>query len=123
MKPFEFFLAYLDTSGGAITDSGPDAAADRASLSERFLYKQAAVVSASYTDIFWKRIRLDSTFEFKFSSKESFRQIRFKNNFKMRGPWGAWVDMILIDTDSTLQSNMEVYKNLDQVWVGVTYDI
>ncbi len=123
LKPFEFFVAYLDTSGGEVKDVGPDSSPDRASLSQRFLYKQAVQVQATYTDIFWNSLKLNSTLQFKTSSKEGFRQIRFKNSINMRGPWAFTLDLLLIDTDSSIPSNVEPYKSLDQAWLGVSYDI
>ena len=122
-RPFQFTAAYVTTSGGAVTDVGPDASADRASLSERFIFKDAALLSASYGDIFFKTFRWDSQFSFQFSSKEAYRKIRFKNSIDFKGPWALWVDLILIDTDSNIKTGYESFKNLDQVWIGASYDL
>ncbi len=122
-KPFDFFVGYLDTTGGDVKDVGPDASADRASLSQRFLYRQALQVQVAYSEVFWKQVKFDSSLQFKTSSKEGFRQIKFKNSFNVKGPWAFWLDFLLIDTDSSLQSNVEPYKSLDQVWLGASYDL
>lgn len=121
--PFEFFVGYLDTTGGNVVDVGPDASADRQSLSQRFLYRQALLLQASYSEIFWNKVKLDASLQFKSSSKEGFRQIRSKNSFNLRGPWAFWFDLLLIDTDSSIPTNIESYKNVDQVLIGVNYDI
>jgi phosphorylcholine metabolism protein LicD len=76
-----------------------------------------------YGDTYFKNYRIDSTFQYKFSSKESFQLIRFNNKLKMRGPWAFWLDLILINTNSAAQGSMEVYKSQDQVWLGVSYDL
>ena len=68
-------------------------------------------------------MRLDSDFEYKFGPKEKFRQIKFTNRLNVRGPWSFWLDVILIDTDSAVQTSLESSKNLDQVWLGAGYDI
>lgn len=120
---YELFLGYLGTSGGEIKDVGPDASPDRASLSQRFLYKEAMQVQIKYTDVFWSKVKLDSAFQYITSSKEGFRQIRFKNNFKIKGPWAFWVDLLLIDTNSSVLSNVEPYKSSDQLWLGINYSI
>lgn len=122
-KPFDFFIGYLDTSGGEVKDVGPDASPDRPSLSQRFLFRQALQLQVSYSDIFWKQVRFDSSLQFKTSTKEGFRQIKFKNAFNIRGPWAFWLDFVLIDTDSSIQTNIEAYKSLDQLWLGASYDI
>lgn len=122
-KPFELFLGYLDTSGGEVKDVGPDASDDRASLSQRFLFKQALQVQISYSDIIMNELKLNSTLQFKSSSKEGFRQINFKNKFDIRGPWAFWCDVLLIDTNSSIPTNIESYKSLDQIWLGASYDI
>jgi len=123
LKPLEFFIAYLDTNGGGVKDVGPDARPDRQSLSQRFLYKQALQVQIKYSDVFWNQVKLDSALKFITSSKEGFRQIRFKNEVNFRGPWAFWLDLILIDTDSTNLSNLESLKSSDQAWLGVSYDL
>ena len=123
-KPFEFFIGYLDTSGGRITDVGPDASADRVSLSQRFLFKQALQTQVKYSDIFWNQVRLNSSFQFMTSAKEGFRQIRFKNNFKkLNSSWAFWLDFHLIDTNSSITTNIEPYKSSDQLWLGASYDL
>ncbi|MGZ3725893.1 MAG: hypothetical protein ACXVBD_08835 [Pseudobdellovibrio sp.] len=122
-KPFKFFLAYFDTVGGKVTDVGPDVSSDRESLSNRFLYNEAALARVTYTDTFFKEVRLDSTLQYKFSPKEKFREIRFRNFVSFKGPWSVWADMILIDTDSSVATGYESYKNLDQLWLGVSYDL
>lgn len=123
LKPFDFFIGYLDTTGGEVVDVGPDASTDRPSLSQRFLYRQALLLQAAYTDIFWNRVKLSSTFQFKTSSKEGFRQIKFKNAIDIKGPWEFSLDLLLIDTDSSIPSNVEPYKSLDQIIMGASYDI
>ncbi|MGZ3692365.1 MAG: hypothetical protein ACXVAX_12735, partial [Pseudobdellovibrio sp.] len=116
-------LAYFDTVGGKVTDVGPDVSSDRESLSNRFLYNEAALARVTYTDTFFKEVRLDSTLQYKFSPKEKFREIRFRNFVSFKGPWSVWADMILIDTDSSVATGYESYKNLDQLWLGVSYDL
>lgn len=123
LKNFDFIIGYLDTTNGEVRDVGPDASAERLSLSQRFLYKQALLAQVGYSDIFWNQVRLDSALQFKTSSKEGFRQIKFKNAFNIRGPWAFWLDFLLIDTDSSIPTNVEPYKSLDQVWLGASYDI
>lgn len=123
LKPFDFFVGYLDTSGGEIKDVGPDASPDRQSLSQRFLFKQALQVQATYSDLFLKRVKLTSSVQFKTSSKEGFRQIKIKNKLDLRGHWAFWFDILLIDTDSSVPTNIEPYKSLDQLWLGVSYDL
>ena len=120
---FKLLISHVETSGGKVTDVGPDASADRASLSERFLFKQSTMIGLKYKDVFFKKFLLDSDFNFQFSSKEAFRKISFKNRIDFKGPWAAWIDLILIDTDSNVLSGYESYKNLDQIWAGVSYDL
>ncbi len=122
-KAFDFFIAYLDTSGGEVKDVGEFASDDQPSLSQRFLYSQALQLQLKYSDVFWNQVRLDSTLQFMTSAKEGFRQIRFKNSFNLKGPLAFWLDFLLIDTDSSIPSNLESYKSSDQVWLGVSYDI
>jgi hypothetical protein len=120
---FQFLAAYLDTTGGEVKDEGPDVSIERASLSQRFLFRQAALMKVAYSDVYDKFVRWDSSFQYKFSPKEKFREIRVKNALTFKAPWSVWVDVILIDTDSSVLSGYENFKDLDQVWLGVSYDL
>jgi hypothetical protein len=121
-EPFQFLFAYINTSGGEIKDEGPDAVAGRASLSERFMVKQATLLKVAYSEVYKKFVRWDSSFQFKYSDKEKFREIKFKNALSFKNPWSVWMDIILVDTDSSVESGYESYKNFDQAWLGVSYD-
>jgi hypothetical protein len=122
LNPFQFLLAYINTSGAQVKDEGPDVTASMTSLSERFLIKQATLLKVAYSEVYKKFVRWDSSFQFKYSDKEKFREIRVKNALSFKNPWSVWVDVILVDTDSAVQSNYESYKNFDQAWLGVSYD-
>lgn len=123
MKPFKFELAYLDTSGGEIKDVGPDASVDRPALSQRFLFRQAFHVQLSHSDVFFKTFKLDTSLQYRQSEKDEFKQIRFKQRLNLKGPWAFWTEILLIETAEDTISNMGPYRNLDQVFLGVTYDI
>lgn len=121
-EPFQFLAAYIDTTGGDVKDQGPDVGSNQQSLSQRFLVKQATLLKVAYSDVYNKFVRWDSSVHFKFSSKEKFREIRVKNALSFKQPWSVWLDVILVDTDSEVDSNYEPYKNFDQAWLGVSYD-
>lgn len=123
LKPFRFSFAYLDTSGGDVRESGPDASADRQALSQRFLFRQAVQGEISHSDVFFNQFRLDTSFQYRQSEKDQFKQIHFRERLNIRGPWAFWVDATLIETSDDATSNMAPYRNLDQVLLGVTYDI
>lgn len=123
LKPFSIQMAYLDTTGGDVKDIGPDASSDRQALSQRFLFRQAFQIQLSHADVFLNSFRLDTSFQYRQSEKDEFKQIRFKQRLNIRGPWAFWIDALLIETAEETSSNMEPYRNLDQVFLGVTYDI
>jgi len=122
-KPFKIEMAYLDTNGGDVKEVGPDASANRSALSQRFLYRQAFQIQISHADVFFKSFRLDSSLQYRQSDKDEFKQIHFKQRVNIRGPWAFWIDALLIETAEDTISNMGPYRNLDQVFLGVTYDI
>lgn len=123
LKPFKIGLAYLDTTGGEIKDVGPDASESRRALSQRFLFRQAFQAQLSHSDVFMKAFKLDTSLQYRQSEKDEFKQVRFKQRFDLKGPWALWTDIILIETAEETISNMGPYRNLDQVFLGVTYDI
>lgn len=122
-KPFQFSIAYLDTNGGSVKDEGPDASPDRAPLSQRFLFRQALQLEAKYKEIFFRKLKWESAVQWRQSTKDEFKQLRVKNKLVWRGPWACWLDVLLIETEDNTSSNMGPYRNLDQAWIGVSYDI
>lgn len=123
LNPFQLAFAMLDTQGGEVTEQGPDASPDRKALSQRFLYRQAVQVQAKYSEIFMKKLKWDSLLQYTQGAKDQFKQIRFTNKLDVKGPWAFTSDIILIDTADDSNVNMNAYRNLDQFWIGVSYDI
>lgn len=121
--PFRLGLAYLDTSGGEVTETGPDASVDRPALSQRFLFRQAYQAQVTYSDIYFKKVKVDSSFQYRQSEKDQFKQIHFNQKVNFRGPWAFWADLILIETADDSDSNIGPYRNLDQIFIGASYDI
>lgn len=122
-RPFEVGASFFDTQGGDVVETGPDVSADRPALTQRFLFRQAYEVHGKYSEVFMRMLKWDSMLQYTQSTKDQFRQIRFSNKIDIKGPWAFTSDILLIDTadDSTL--NMNPYRNLDQFWIGASYDI
>ena len=123
LRPFQFEVSYLDTQGGQVAEKGPDTSANRLSLTQRFLFRQALQLSLKYSEVFLKKMRLQSQVQFRVSEKDQFKQIRIRNTLDIKGPWSFWSDIILIDTADEALINMNAYRNLDQLWIGASYDI
>ncbi len=122
-KPFKFEISYFDTQGGTVRDVGPDASSDRASLTQRYLFRQATQLQVNLTEFFFKKLKWESQFQYRFSGPDHFKQIRFKNKLIVKGPWSFTADIVLIDTADDATLNMNTYRNLDQLWIGASYDI
>jgi len=45
------------------------------------------------------------------------------NKIDLRGPWAFTADLILIETADDANLNMNAYRNLDQLWIGASYDL
>ena len=121
-KPFQFGIAVMDTSGGEVTEVGIDASPDRPSLTQRFLYRQAVQIQLKYSEIFLKQLKLESQLRYTTSQSDGFTQINFYNRFNIKGPWAFWSDVILIETLDDASLNMNSSRNLDQFWIGASYD-
>lgn len=122
-NPFVFSIAFFDTYGGMVKEIGPDTSPNRPSLSQRFLYRQALQLQIKYSEIFLKKMKLDSQLEYIYSELDQFTQINFKNKLNLDGPWAFSSDVVLIETADDSNVNMNVYRNLDQFSIGVSYDI
>ena len=123
LNPFVFSAVFFDTYGGLVHEVGPDTSPNRRSLSQRFLYRQALQLQIKYSEIFLKKMKLDTQFEYTYSELDQFTQISFKNKLNLDGPWAFSSDVVLIESADDSNVNMNVYRNLDQFWIGVSYDI
>lgn len=116
-------LSYLNTDGGEVIEVGPDASSDRQSLTQRFLFKEAIQFQLKYQGFLTRQMRLESLLQYRQGFKEPFQQIRFKNSIDFQGPWKLWLDFILVETSEEHITPMEPNRNLDQAWIGVSYDL
>lgn len=123
LNPFQFSLAFFDTYGGRVSETGPDTSPDRASLTQRFLYRQAAQAHVKYTDIFLKKWKVSSQLEILHSELDQFTQINLKNVLNIKGPWAFWSDVVLIETADDAAATRNTVRNLDQFLIGASYDI
>lgn len=122
-SPFQLSLAFFDTFGGQVSEVGPDTNPDRNSLSQRFLYRQAFQAQVKYSEIFLKKVKIESQLQYIHSELDQFSQVNLRNKINLKGPWAFWADVILIETADEAMQNMNSFRNLDQVWIGASYDI
>lgn len=125
---FNFLVGYFETKGGEINEVGPDSQLIKNSINKRFLYNQATQVKLGYSDIYLNQFKLTTSATYKLSQSESFQQIIFNSKLKIKGGWNLWINLLLIETadneDKALKnSQLDAYRNLDQVVLGVSYDI
>ncbi|MFZ3231609.1 MAG: hypothetical protein WA160_15480 [Pseudobdellovibrio sp.] len=123
LKPFQFEVSYFDAQGGNVSETGPDTSADRAALTQVYLFHQAVQLQIKYSEIYLRRMKLESSIQYRQSMKDPFKQIRFSNRFVIKGPWSFNSDILLIDTDDDSNLKMNAYRNLDQFWIGAMYDL
>jgi hypothetical protein len=118
---FIFDLNVLMTSGEDIFEVGPDASPNRQSLSTKFTYRNAYEVSMTYKDIFMRKFRLTSLLSWRQAQLNNIRILRSQNTIDLKGPWKFIFDLILVQTSDDLTS-ITSYRNLDQLWIGASYD-
>lgn len=116
-----FDLNALMSNGNDITESGPDADPLRQPLTTKFLFTSAYEISATYTDVFKNQLRLFSQLTWRQAQKNELRILKSKNYIDLKGPWKFMLDFILIET-SDESTNLSSYRNLDQLWLGASYD-
>lgn len=116
-------LSYLKISGQRTVDIGPDQSEDRASFSERFLFREAAQLQVDWQQIWLQRLLTTTTLAYQTSGAEEFQKIQLRTNLNWRGPWHIWAQLILIDSNESGTSAMSTYRDLDQFWLGVKYEM
>jgi hypothetical protein len=116
-----FDASALMTAGDDLVEIGPDANPNRQTLTTKFIYRSAYEVSAKYKDTFKNKFQLTSQFIWRQSEKNNLKILKSKNQIDLKGPWKFLFDMILVDTSDEATS-ISYYRNLDQVWIGASYD-
>ena len=111
----------LMTQGDEITEVGPDTDVNRQPLTSKFLYSKAYEVSLNYKQIFNKKFKITSQLSWRAVEKNKLRLLKSKNIFDIKGPWKFMFDFILVET-SEEATNISSYRNLDQMWIGASYD-
>lgn len=120
-EPIAFELAGLFIEGGEVTEIGPDANPDRQPLTQKYLYQSAYQVSLAYDSEVNGWLKLISSLQWREAEKNLLKTLKWQNIFDIKGPWKITLDLFLVETsdEATTVSN---YRNLDQVWVGASYD-
>lgn len=116
-------LSYFRTDGGQVTEVGPDVTPDRQPMTQRFLFRDAVQLQLEYEGFLNRQLRLNTLLQYRQGFIDVFKYFRLKNSVDIEGPWRLWLDLILMETAQDGTSPMEPTRNLDQVWLGVSYDL
>lgn len=119
-ESLSFDINVLLTTGQDIVEIGPEAKPDRV-LSSKFTYRNAHELSATYQQIFNNKFKLSSQLIWRQAEKNNFQIIKSKNTIDLKGPWKFLFDLILVETSDETTS-ISNYRNLDQLWIGASYD-
>lgn len=111
----------LFTSGEDLIEQGPDTNPNRQTLTTKFIYRTAYEVSAQYKDIFKNKFKLSTQLVWRQAEKNNLKILKSRNQIDLKGPWKFAFDVILVDTSDEATS-ISYYRNLDQVWIGASYD-
>lgn len=120
-EPIDFELAGLFIEDGEISESGPDANANRQPLTQKYLYKRAYQLTVNYHSNVTEELKIISGFQWREAEKNLLKTLKWKNIFDIKGPWKMTLDLFLVET-SDEATTVSSYRNLDQLWAGVCYD-
>ena len=122
LNPFQFEVTYLHSNGERIQEIGPDVDnAQRPSLTQKILYYEAYQLNLKFKESLTDDIKYQSSLNWLQAESQMLKQITWKNVIDFRGPWKAKFDVLLVETSEEL-STVSSYRNLDQVWLGASYD-
>lgn len=124
-EKISFAIAGLLTTGGEVTEEGPDTSAQRTALTTKYLYKNAYQIGIHYKDTFRRKLRLRSSLLWLQTGvgqndTATMKILRFKNQLDIKGPWSLNMDLLLVET-SAESSPVATFRNLDQLWIGASY--
>lgn len=120
-EPIDLEFSALNIDGGEVGEVGPDANPDRQSLTQKYLYTQAYQFSATLRSNWGNQLKILSSFQYRQAEKNLLDALKFSNIFDIKGPWKMTLDLFLVETSEDI-SAVSNYRNLDQVWVGASYE-
>lgn len=120
-EPIDIEIAALNIEGGDIKEIGPDANPDRQPLTQKYLYARAYQFSLTSRSQWGDSLKILSSLQWREAEKNLLQTLKFKNIFDITGPWKMTLDLFLVET-SDEASTVSNYRNLDQVWMGASYD-
>ena len=114
-------VSYLKIIGEDVKDQGGDASEARGSLSWKYLYTEAARASLGAKYFATKNLSLTSELGWTQGISTQYKQLDFSNRIDFRGPWSINLDLYFTSSEDE-KSPTFVFKDLDQVWLGVGYE-
>ena len=122
IDPFQVELSYLFSNGERIQETGPDVNNEqRPALTQKILYHEAYQINLKFKQYLTADLKYQSSLGWLQAESQLLKQITWKNIFDFRGPWKARIDLLLVETSDEL-SSVSNYRNLDQIWLGASYD-
>ena len=90
-------------------------------MTTKFLYTSAYEIAVTYEEIVKNQFRVTSQLAYRQAEKNSLQIVKSNNTIDLKGPWKFLFDFILVET-SDESTNLSSYRNLDQLWIGASYD-
>jgi hypothetical protein len=117
-------LQSLNIYGGAITEVGDMASADRAPLTLIYPFQQAVKVSLENRLNLRGPQRLTSRLSYTNSQRNDFEFIQWNLNYRLSSLWSTYSELDLLkagDATSDNQNEIAQYKNDDRFMIGASY--
>lgn len=107
--------------GGEILDHGPDAGQLTQSLTSKYLFKSAYRLGLSYEYFISRNLFYELKTTWTDSSKNILKILKIGNSLDLYSSWKIYLDIILVETSDEV-NGVSHLRNLDQAWVGVSYE-
>lgn len=114
-------LSGLITHGGEITEQGPDAGSIQTPLTYKYMYKSGYKLALSYKKYIFDSIKMNTQVQWIETYDNWSKMLKFYSSFGVNDAWSLVCNLMLIETNST-PSSLSNMRNLDQVWLGASYD-
>lgn len=118
-----FRLQHLQVDGGEVTEKGPLASPDRASISSRYPYQQISEASLeTQTRLYRSRVWMKGAYAL--SAKNEFRRVQWQGRVDFAKDWSVLGELQLIQAEELTKENrndLAEFNNHDRVSMGVGY--
>lgn len=121
MDYFKLSAGGILVEGGETVDHGPDAGQLSQSLTSKYLFKSAYRLGLGFEHFFSRHLFYGFKTTWTDSTQSVMKTLKIRNSIDLYRTWKFYLDIIMVETSDDV-NNVSHLRNLDQAWIGASYE-